>query len=59
LALVCVDEGAEEHVYDEDEDLGIRHGLPEIHWAPHFSHELDKNHTKIICSSAHGYLHEL
>jgi hypothetical protein len=59
LALVCIDEEAEEHVYNEDEDLGECHSLPEIHWAPHFSHELDKNHAKRICSFVNECLHEL
>ena len=43
LTLVAVDEDAEEHVEEVDEELGEEHPLPEVEGALHFGHEFDED----------------
>jgi len=39
LTEVAVDKGAEEDVYNADENLGAEHSLPEVHRMTHLSKE--------------------
>ena len=48
LALVGVDEEAEEHVAHVDEDVGAQQALPEVPRVTHLGHEGDEEHRSAV-----------
>jgi len=49
LTLEGVHHGTDRDVDDEDEDFSTNEALVEIHWSPHFSHQLYKKRSTTVC----------